>query len=138
MGLESLAAMKAEYQKRVKEEGEAALKDHFKKFFAETPGLVAVRWRQYTPYFNDGDPCEFSIHGVYGKVGTTKEDSGDYDDGFESDYSLKKTHPAEAKALGELEALLSGMEDVLQAVLGDHSMITITPDNVEIVEYEHD
>lgn len=28
------------------------------------PGVIAVRWRQYTPYFNDGDPCVFSIYGA--------------------------------------------------------------------------
>lgn len=26
------------------------------------PGVEGVVWNQYTPYFNDGDACEFSIH----------------------------------------------------------------------------
>lgn len=25
------------------------------------PMISAVRWHQYTPYFNDGDPCEFGV-----------------------------------------------------------------------------
>ena len=25
------------------------------------PGVAAVVWDQYTPYFNDGEPCEFSV-----------------------------------------------------------------------------
>jgi len=28
------------------------------------PGVAAVGWNQYTPYFNDGEPCEFSIGSV--------------------------------------------------------------------------
>lgn len=24
-------------------------------------GVKAIKWRQYTPYFNDGEPCEFSV-----------------------------------------------------------------------------
>ncbi|MFI8976937.1 hypothetical protein ACIGO9_28925 [Nocardia asteroides] len=26
------------------------------------PNVKALRWEQYTPYFNDGDACEFSIN----------------------------------------------------------------------------
>lgn len=26
------------------------------------PEVEAVRWEQYTPYFNDGDACEFRIY----------------------------------------------------------------------------
>lgn len=25
-------------------------------------GVKAITWRQYTPYFNDGEPCEFDVH----------------------------------------------------------------------------
>ena len=25
-------------------------------------GIKAVTWHQYTPYFNDGEPCEFSVY----------------------------------------------------------------------------
>lgn len=28
-------------------------------------GIAAFGWRQYTPYFNDGDPCVFSAYGVW-------------------------------------------------------------------------
>lgn len=27
------------------------------------PLFLSCRWRQYTPYFNDGDPCVFSAYG---------------------------------------------------------------------------
>ncbi|UDL15848.1 hypothetical protein QEH42_gp057 [Microbacterium phage Pumpernickel] len=26
------------------------------------PGVAGVIWEQYTPYFNDGEPCEFSVN----------------------------------------------------------------------------
>lgn len=31
----------------------------------DQPGILAVRWNQYTPYFNDGEPCEFNIYSIY-------------------------------------------------------------------------
>ncbi|MFC9995776.1 hypothetical protein [Nocardia sp. NPDC127526] len=45
------------------------------------PEVEAVRWTQYTPYFNDGDVCEFGTGEIYVKwVG--QDDGGDYEDGF--------------------------------------------------------
>ncbi|ORT58213.1 hypothetical protein [Streptomyces sp. CB03238] len=29
------------------------------------PDVHCIGWRQYTPYFNDGDTCEFSAHEVW-------------------------------------------------------------------------
>lgn len=35
---------------------------YFTKAFEQ--GVTAVTWHQYTPYFNDGEPCEFSVGDV--------------------------------------------------------------------------
>jgi hypothetical protein len=34
----------------------------FTELFVQAPKLKSVGWTQYTPYFNDGDTCEFSAH----------------------------------------------------------------------------
>lgn len=45
------------------------------------PEVEAVRWEQYTPYFNDGDVCVFNIHDAYIKfVGV--DEGGECEDGF--------------------------------------------------------
>ena len=31
----------------------------------DDPGVEFFGWCQYTPYFNDGDVCEFSVHGCW-------------------------------------------------------------------------
>lgn len=28
----------------------------------DDPTIKSFGWRQYTPYFNDGEPCEFTVH----------------------------------------------------------------------------
>jgi len=33
---------------------------YFKEAFAQ--GVKAATWYQYTPYFNDGEPCEFNVY----------------------------------------------------------------------------
>jgi hypothetical protein len=63
--------------------------------------VEAVKWRQYTPYFNDGDPCEFGVHEPTFKftgVDIDPEDT-DYGDGFMSTYSFDY-HPELKKMLG--------------------------------------
>jgi hypothetical protein len=59
---EELKEMKAQYDARLKRDGEAAVKEAFKELFDAYPEIRSVVWTQYTPYFNDGDTCEFSVH----------------------------------------------------------------------------
>lgn len=53
---------KAEFEEKMKN----AFNDIFKTFFEQYPEIKAVGWNQYTPYFNDGEPCEFSVGEVFG------------------------------------------------------------------------
>jgi hypothetical protein len=34
----------------------------FKELFEKNPRIESIGWTQYTPYFNDGDECTFSVH----------------------------------------------------------------------------
>lgn len=48
---------------QMKEAAKAMMKDGTTAIFEEYGDLIhSFGWRQYTPYFNDGDPCEFSMH----------------------------------------------------------------------------
>lgn len=40
-------------------------KEVFAQFFIDNPEFRTIEWRQYTPSFNDGDPCEFTRGEVY-------------------------------------------------------------------------
>jgi hypothetical protein len=42
----------------------------------DDPTIVEFGWRQYTPYFNDGEPCEFGVSGLWVRV-TGVEDEAD-------------------------------------------------------------
>jgi len=41
---------------------EEAVFDSLYDVFIEHPTIQTISWTQYTPYFNDGEPCEFSVH----------------------------------------------------------------------------
>lgn len=92
----SLAQRQRELEEEMKAAGEEALKDYFKEIFEQNPDLLAVRWHQYTPYFNDGDPCEFGVGEPYFRIAgfedendweySDEDDDGEY--GYVSSYSL--------------------------------------------------
>lgn len=56
--MEACRAEKAKFQEIVKD----MLLKYFAEFFANNPRVEAVKWRQYAPYFNDGEVCEFSVY----------------------------------------------------------------------------
>jgi hypothetical protein len=35
------------------------------QFFKDFPEILSVYWTQYTPYFMDGDACEFGVNDVF-------------------------------------------------------------------------
>jgi hypothetical protein len=45
------------------------------------PKVTKVRWTQYTPYFNDGEACEFSTHGAEVSLGIISDEEGETDEG---------------------------------------------------------
>lgn len=93
--LEKFQEAKANYDRIVKELGSQIMADVFTPFWEAHPEVVAVRWTQYTPYFNDGDPCVFHVHelsDVRFAPGTplptgayVSEEDDDYDDDDEED-----------------------------------------------------
>ena len=48
--------------------------------FEKYPGVKNVRWTQYTPYFNDGDPCEFSTNAGYAELNYDGNEDDDDDE----------------------------------------------------------
>lgn len=50
--------LKAEMMKNLKDNFSSI----FEEFFNEVPEIKYVTWCQYVPHFNDGEPCEFTMH----------------------------------------------------------------------------
>jgi hypothetical protein len=70
---DELFALKKAYDEKLANEGEDALKEAFKELFDKHPRLESVTWVQYTPYFNDGDPCYFSVHDFDASISEPEE-----------------------------------------------------------------
>jgi len=130
----------------------------FEKFvqaMLDDPFIRSFGWRQYTPYFNDGDTCVFSAGGLWVLTTADPEDAevGGWDDEYNIDaYS---THPTlggyeDKKYVGSHEdsyasadklsdAVENGeFDNVLLNLFGDHASVTITRDGITVDTCEHD
>lgn len=45
-----------------------SMKEIFSEFLERNPKIEYITWTQYTPYFNDGDECVFSVHDMFMKL----------------------------------------------------------------------
>lgn len=120
----------------------------------DTPGIEAVRWNQYTPYFNDGEACEFSIYSAYVKVAGDEDGVGDYGDGFRDAYDFYNGYGDNREfvtvagypgkmiydALIAFERVLENGSHfvILNEKFGDPARVTATKSGFEVEFYEHD
>lgn len=165
--IKELIIKQTEYARKFKEESQELLKGVFKEFWDKNPGVTAIIWTQYTPYFNDGDTCEFGVHEP---VFTNAKDDdienvtsyGEYEGDDKSVWAFegsikyildhnaayyKDTQDKIIASGGYDRESLEGMyglilepelEDVFKSMFGDHVRVTATRDGFEVDEYEHD
>jgi len=162
--LQEIQKQKDELTKQLRKDFAPMLKPLFEK---SNGRINSFGWIQYTPYFNDGDECIFSVnidldYGIRVN-GETLDDS----DFFTSSlYSLEKylkkdgsyekwieRYPEDAldleKSKEELElyGILLDFKEILESIddsffkdlFGDHVEVTVFSDGkIETEEYEHD
>lgn len=144
---------KIESIKKQKEELVNQLKNDFapmlKPLFDKTNGkITSIGWNQYTPYFNDGDECMFSVNFDYLNINGKNEydiDSLDwrikyYLEGNEK-YPLQEEWDLELFGfVNEFKELLNSIDDdFYKDLFGDHVEVTVNADGtVETSEYDHD
>ena len=104
-----------------------ALLADFKAVFDKHPDVKSIKWKQYTPYFNDGDACTFSVHEAYVFTGANNEDS------WEGSWN----HEAR-KDLPKIDR--DAVEEIMLAMFGDHVEVVLKRDaaDFEVEEYSHD
>lgn len=93
--------------------------------FDANPSVEKISWTQYTPYFNDGESCEFCAQTDYIIInGEDKYDSENIEKSvFVSFSSVLESIPYE----------------FYLELFGDHVEITIKKDGtIKVDEYEHD
>lgn len=98
----------------------------FMEAFESAPLIRAFSWRQYTPTFNDGDPCTFRSY-------------ADEDEFKLVDESHDQDDPEVARQHALLEAVYNTLPNaLLEDMFGDGTRIYVTRDGFDIDDYYHD
>lgn len=95
-----------ELKKNMTGESKKFIENAAKSLFEQYPFLHSIYWTQYTPYFNDGDTCEFSVHEICYAFSEQDEE-----DCFPYDSSAFYTHSDLERALSDLENVKAYQED---------------------------
>lgn len=144
--VEEMEKVKKEFQ----EKGKEILKKSFKAFFDAVPSVKAITWTQYTPYFNDGEPCVFGVGEMFAlskKSYKAWKDDGGYVEEYAVTSSWGEYDPAENGGLTkeEFEATKNFIDnihklsdDIFEDMFGDHVEVIATKKGFEVEEYSHD
>lgn len=138
-----------EEKERLSNQAEEVIKSYFNQLFQDQPDLVAIKWNQYIPSFNDGDPCTFSLGGVY-ICDTQPRD--EYPDDYDSEYYFefndkyysvgtiyedKYYEKYEYKWFADLEDFLEDVKPELEKVFGSNATVIVFRDSIEIEEFDY-
>lgn len=133
----------------LKKELQKEFPDLLKPLLNQSKRITSIGWKQYTPYFNDGDECvfgvrndELSINGIDEYDDDKKEiiwaqkriwDGKQYTDNKDYD-------EAEGTIIEQIEAVLKSIPDEFyKDLFGDHVTVTVSKDgSIETEEYKHD
>jgi len=121
----------------LKESARTYFKETARALFEAYPVLESFAWTQYTPYFCDGDPCEFGVNSDLCEL------NGDDDPSYSKwDSKTRKSSPKDdplSQAGYAASRLIASIDDQsMQSMFGDHVKVTVTKDNIETEAYDHD
>lgn len=154
--LKEFRKQKKEFSKKAQD----ALKVEFKNFFNKHESVKTIEWTQYTPYFNDGDECLFSVGApsFYGDKNVDNDNSDPTDNcivynlrrvsNSRYDHNARKQLPAERSLTPEEDSLLNDANDLkeliyeladdMKIMFGDHVSVVANREGFSVSEYEHD
>lgn len=162
--LDKLTSLRAEVEAartQMKQAAQQLVDDGAKQIFAQFGDIVhSFGWTQYTPYFNDGDPCEFGMGELY-IIAHEDLEQLDEDEVYDLErewiweggspafsrygdnskvgkYGSPQEHYVEASQAIETIYNALSPDDLAKDVFGDHVQVTFTPDGTNVEEYEHE
>jgi hypothetical protein len=126
-----------------KKEAKDAFVAELKDIFNRVPDLKVIKWVQYTPYFNDGDACTFRVGELIGSNHLDVNHYGEYEEDVPDDLLIYGGYGEVRWNVPDLHSLEKFMntdlgESVLLFAFGDHVEITVTPNGIDIDDFDHD
>ena len=130
------------------------MKGVFKAFFDTHPEVKTIHWTQYSPHFNDGEECVFSVHEPY--FTTTEHNDltdrscawGEEDGTIETrrwDGELERyvdidVDPSLIADMTKMSRIIQSdaNEDVMAAMFGNHVWVKAHRGGFVVDDFDHD
>lgn len=140
MNIETVVTEYDDALSQLKKRVETVFHDNFMTFFSANPKVYGITWHQYTPHFNDGDPCYFGVDEMYvidteEGLEEAKEGARPYD--FVSSYEMSKK-PDMQSVVDFLQALDKMPLEVMEGMFGDGVQVVAHRDGFTVFEINHD
>jgi hypothetical protein len=150
--------IKDQYKKKIETHGQEIFRKFFEDYFKKYDFIKNITWTQYTPWFNDGEPCRFSVAYDYtfneydGEGLNLDENISKNKDRFLRWYDLVRadnkefnipSHEIYSNAYNDLNNFMAvfDKEDFL-TIFGDHAKVFVETTQygvyIEVQEYEHE
>lgn len=111
------------------DKGKVLLNEALTAVFEEYPQIESISWTQYTPYFNDGDSCEFSVNTWNIELNGEEDDK----------YSEEKSKIENAQEIRNIVSnFLQTIGDEPLEDLGEGKVVALRNGTLTVEEYEHD
>lgn len=135
MQIEEYLQRKAEFDAEVQEKSKKMLVELFQELF-DTGKIEKVVWTQWTPSWNDGEPCTFHL----GEVAVYPKDLEDLPvDAWDSDWDSEGNlylfdegkylyDPDLTPHINRIANIFHMLEDICERTFGDGVEVTITQD----------
>jgi hypothetical protein len=158
--VEALNANIAKQKQEVFEIAKANFNELAQELFNKHPDLKSFAWKQYTPYFCDGEPCYFGVYGDEPEI--NKHEPYERDDAQGSEYvnfylgrnpnltnynqntrqwdttPNPDYNPYYDTVIREIESFIFSFgQDILEDMFGEGRVI-VTPGKTEVEEVDHD
>ena len=140
--LNRLKELNEAYQAEVKATAMDAVKEAVHEFLSEHKNVKAVKWSQYTPYFNDGEACVFQVYEPEFLWEGEEEyiDLYSYNDkSYAREVKLVRV-PYNSKLSEDASLLVSLLQNnvnVLEVALGEGEIVA-TAKGIDITDVSHD
>jgi len=131
--------------KEAREAAKAVVKTLFLEMtasvFSQFPTLKSFGWTQYTPYFNDGDPCTFRSHSSYPSMtflvdGVEEQLDNNYG---EDDTEDPKTSEELRNSVKEaLKVFFKDFDEEDLEEFGEGSVVVTRDGKIDVEDYDHD
>ena len=151
----------SERMTKIKEEAKVEMTSIFKEetdiLFEKYDWLEEISWTQYTPYFNDGDSCEFSvnsdvsINGTEGYLDGRKfkiydntyssiisDDTDEFIDTIRDNKQMQDEYIKVQDTMEYIVGFLANNEDIALDMFGDHTKVSVQRGGTYTEKYDHD